>query len=92
MGITPRSLLSKSCLGVSEGVCVGRDLAVRWAVVCGVGWLTVWRWPCGAVCVGFGLGLGVAVGCWGVFCGGGGQLMAQWRPLCVIPRLVMGCV
>ena len=22
-------------MGVSEGVCVGRDLAVRWAVVCG---------------------------------------------------------
>ena len=34
-----RSLLSKSFVGVSDGVYVGRDLAVRWAVVCGAGWL-----------------------------------------------------
>ena len=47
MSETARSLLSKSCLGVSEGVCVGRGLAVRWAVVCGAGWLR-----CGGGCSG----------------------------------------
>ena len=58
----------------------GRLCAVRGG--CGVG-VAVWGCVCG-VRVGFGCRGGLL----GVFCGGGGQLMAQWRPLCVIPRLV----